>query len=169
MTQAVISWGHPDERMYQQWLDVIDNDSTPQDIVNRLASIALDSQVPEVVVNHAIKEAEEHDWRRFIYSVLKADARLINLQKELQEGPKLLTSIAEKIVGNSAKAMETLVCLVELASRAKEDDSSLPLLPARYHVFARAIEGAYLGMMPDMKLYLERHEFKKYRARIMLF
>lgn len=160
LTQAVISWGHPDERMYQQWLDVIDNDSTPQDIVNRLASIALDSQVPEVVVNHAIKEAEEHDWRRFIYSVLKADARLINLQKELQEGPKLLTSIAEKIVGNSAKAMETLVCLVELASRAKEDDSSLPLLPARYHVFARAIEGAYLGMMPDMKLYLERHEFK---------
>ena len=68
MTQAVISWGHPDERTYQQWLDVIDNDST-QDIVNRLASIALDSQVPEVVVNHAIKEAEA-DWRRFIYSVL---------------------------------------------------------------------------------------------------
>src|SRR5690606_15188714 len=48
-----------------------------------------------------------------------------------------------------------LTVFVDLAVRAKEHDGDLPLLPARYHLFVRAIEGAYISFLPKPKLHLE--------------
>ena len=80
------------------------------------------------------------------------------LQHELQKGPKQLFEIAQKIMKDVLNPEESLVALVDLASQAKADDFSLPLLPARYHVFIRAIEGAYLSLSRHKKLFLERRE-----------
>ena len=54
--------------------------------------------------------------------------------------------------------------MVELAVRARPDGDSLPLLPARYHVFARALEGAFACLNSKAHsnekphIYLNRHE-----------
>ncbi|MCB0032282.1 MAG: hypothetical protein KDE28_30440, partial [Anaerolineales bacterium] len=53
---------------------------------------------------------------------------------------------------------------VNLAVQAKSDDENLPLLPARYHVFARALEGAFVCFNAakhshgGIHLFLNRHE-----------
>ncbi|NLJ39992.1 MAG: DEAD/DEAH box helicase, partial [Clostridiales bacterium] len=159
MTHSVISWGKPDITLYSCWLDILVGGS-PKDIIDELAAVALEKDVPEIVVEHAREEANRGDYRFFIHYVLRGDTRLLNLQKELQGGPRLLAAIAEDVIGNIENSTEILVALVELASRAKADESSLPLLPARYHVFVRAIEGAYIGLLPDRKIYLEKHESK---------
>jgi hypothetical protein len=54
-----------------------------------------------------------------------------------------------------------VVSLVNLANQAKTDKDHQPLLPARYHVFVRAIEGAYVLLGQNKSLYLERHEVIK--------
>src|SRR5690606_28065530 len=56
---------------------------------------------------------------------------------------------------NSQK-LEVLVEIVNLCAMAKEDVNSLPLLPARYHVFAKALEGAYVSLYQKRRLFLDR-------------
>lgn len=79
----------------------------------------------------------------FLYGVLRGDRRLRRLHDLLGEGPCALDVIARDIFPNDADPTESLVTLVDLAVRARPDPASLSLLPARYHVFARALEGAF--------------------------
>ena len=101
-----------------------------------------------------------------LYALLRGDQRLQSLQKMLREQPTLLTTAAIQLFPTEFidDAEATTVKLVDLAVRACPDGESLPLLPARYHVFARALEGAFACLNssahPDKKprIYLNRHE-----------
>lgn len=44
---------------------------------------------------------------------------------------------------------------------AKEDQESMPLLPARYHVFVKALEGAYVSLYKKRLLFLDRRKSYK--------
>ena len=52
-----------------------------------------------------------------------------------------------------------MTIFVELAVRAKNHDSDLPLLPARYHVFVRAIEGGYISFLPNPTIHLDPKKY----------
>ncbi len=66
-----------------------------------------------------------------------------NLQSRLAEDPCFLSDLASDIFPDTEDPEERLINLVNLAVRAKANADSLSLLPARYHVFARALEGAF--------------------------
>lgn len=51
------------------------------------------------------------------------------------------------------------MALVYLANKAKLDIDGQPLLPARYHLFIRAVEGGYVSLLPEKRLYMERREW----------
>jgi len=66
-----------------------------------------------------------------------------------------------------AYATDTIISLVRLAVRARPESDALSLLPARYHIFARALEGAFLCLNQSHpahadeghpRLFLNRHE-----------
>jgi hypothetical protein len=100
-----------------------------------------------------------------LYDLLKDDLNVIKLQEILQRKPRLLSDLAKEFfqdenISNSER-LDALVEIVNLCAMAKEDDNSLPLLPARYHVFAKALEGAYVALYKKRRLFLDRK--KTYR------
>ena len=54
------------------------------------------------------------------------------------------------------KRIRTLSKFIELLIRAKDPLLDVPLLSARYHLFLRSIEGAFVSYFPHKRLFLER-------------
>nr|MBP8949687.1 DEAD/DEAH box helicase [Promineifilum sp.] len=100
-----------------------------------------------------------------LYALLAGDERLRRLRDALAE-PRLLTDVAPLVFDElpPAAAREATVHLVDAAVRARAAGDDAPLLPARYHVFARATEGAFACLNesghnpPGPRLWLNRHE-----------
>jgi ATP-dependent helicase YprA (DUF1998 family) len=76
-------------------------------------------------------------------AVLARDARVLRLQRALEQGALDLQAATNTAYGPSGQA-EWLVDLVELAVAARQDEGDAPLIPARYHFFLRGLEGAYV-------------------------
>jgi ATP-dependent helicase YprA (DUF1998 family) len=127
----------------------------PPRAVDALAEAAMRHGVPPALVQTARQgaaqakgqkdnqESNQEGVARFLYHFLRGDARLRALQDRLAEAPCFLGELASDLFPGRDDANECLVNLVNLAARAKPTGHSLSLLPARYHVFARALEGAF--------------------------
>ncbi len=83
---------------------------------------------------------------RFLYELLSGDANIHDIRRELQKGPLLLDEVARRVFRalDLEAAQQALANLVSVAILAREREDTLPLLPARYHLFARALEGAFV-------------------------
>jgi ATP-dependent helicase YprA (DUF1998 family) len=107
---------------------------------------------------------EDQKLSCYLYFLLKDCRPLQLLHQKLRSSPSLLSEIASNIFPDDELAGDKLVALVNLAVRARRDPESAPLLPARYHVFIRALEGAYVclnteGHRPDQpRIFLNRRE-----------
>lgn len=97
-----------------------------------------------------------------VFYALQKDANLYKLRSFLSRKAELLSDAAEHIFSDTpykqSEKLEALVTLIKLSSGVRERENDLPLLPARYHVFARALEGAFISYFPDTKVYLDRHK-----------
>lgn len=127
------------------------------------------SGVPIEVYRKA-KEQSTGDggFARGLFFILRGDQRLHLLRERLQSGPQDFRSLAKEIFPalDTEDAYEALNALVSVAIVAREDSTSAPLLPARYHVFARALEGAFVCLntahaahskQKKPRLFLQRH------------
>lgn len=149
-------WGKGTADLYRE---LEKNANTPQTI----AGIAQKHHVPSSIVDHITREKESHTA---LYRLLQGDERLQFLQRLLRERPALLTTIAGEIFPELEQkgAEDAIIQLINLAVQARPDGDSLPLLPARYHVFARALEGAFACLNTEAhadnnpRIYLNRHE-----------
>ncbi|EET87546.1 DEAD/DEAH box helicase domain protein [Clostridium carboxidivorans P7] len=99
---------------------------------------------------------------RALYEILKDDENLIALQKELGQQTQSVDKVVDLVFKRDAveyrKKEEGLISLIDIASKAKADKESKALLPARYHLFVRALEGMYASFYPHKEVYLERRE-----------
>ena len=142
----------------------------PLDVFNKqiVEDICKKHHVPNEVVHDAIQGvlsvSEEQIASRFLYFLLKDSYHLHFLQKTLLSSPAFLSTIASEVFPDDEQAGEKVVALVDLAVRARSDVDSAPLLPARYHVFIRALEGAFIclnaeGHKPGQpRIFLNRRE-----------
>lgn len=100
--------------------------------------------------------------RDFVFDELKQDANLNKMRLFLSGESRLVSEVAEYVFSHTNLSQreknEALVTLIDLASSVKEREGDLPLLPARYHVFVRALEGAFISFYPEKKLFLDRHK-----------
>lgn len=97
--------------------------------------------------------------RDIIYELLAQDRRLHALRKNLSE-VHLLIDLANEIFPElvQQEAIERLIALIDIATLIN-DEARPKLLPAKYHTFFRALEGAYLEVHPCEKLHLfPKHE-----------
>lgn len=158
-------WGAGSAVLYNALVGCIGQE--PSD-ARALAEEARAHGVPEREVAEALARAERapHDERAhvFLYALLEGDARLHALREALGQ-PQELTRLAEDGTVGLAEP-QAIVDLVRLAAAARARDEDLPLLPARYHVFARALEGAFICLNEDHpahreegkpRLFLHRH------------
>ncbi|NLG80161.1 MAG: DEAD/DEAH box helicase [Firmicutes bacterium] len=155
-------WGAPHPDLYRTWKNIVDDvedDRKLPELRRTGLELGVLSQVAARAEEAARSRGETAGWRVFLYEVLKGDERLQRLQEGLESGPRFLTELAPAILGDAQDSIESLVALVDLANQARAGEESRPLLPARYHVFASAIEGAYVSLAPAdnrRRLFLER-------------
>lgn len=118
---------------------------------------------------------------RWLFDVLKHDQVLAVFRRRLEEASLVwLQELATSAfpLAEPAQAIAYAHAFLTLAVQAKAGPDDLPLLPARYHLFARSIEGAFVApgawqLDEQASLSLERTERirlgeKDYRAYEML-
>ena len=131
--------------------------------VASLAALAQEHAVPASVVTQALSAAQSvrrdddgqaEATNRFLYQVLQGDRRLHRLRGRLEE-PVRLRQLATELT-DAGEPDDTIVHLVRLAVRARPHPEAVSLLPARYHVFVRALEGAFVCLNHDHPAHKEQ-------------
>lgn len=154
--QGEMQW-LPSPDIYRRWQTIVDEDLEFETARKRLIDTGATAGIPET----SLKEMRNPKWTAtgpLLYEGLKGDARLLKLRTLLTDKPAYVRDLAQELFGESDRAYDTLVDLVDLAARARPANDDAPLIPARYHLFVRAVEGAYLALHPSRPLYLERQE-----------
>lgn len=162
------TWGKPHLKLYSMLAEMLRRAKARGETVDLklLASIAETEGVPHGVVKQTQEFALEDASlaiQRFLYRLLKGDEHLRGLRTTLQDEPKTLgqslaTVFAPEEVGTQESAKQALIDLVDLAVQAKAEQDDQPLLPARYHLFVKALEGAFVSLYPEKQLFLEHKE-----------
>ncbi len=96
-------------------------------------------------------------------SMLRSERHVAGLQESLASGAVDAIEVARRLFGDSAGHDQHLVALVDVCSRIRSPATRAPLVPARYHYFVRALEGAFVCCSPEHpdgqpRLRLNRHE-----------
>jgi len=90
--------------------------------------------------------------------ILQDDGRATALRRLITGNPLEVQKVAEQIFDDlpPGEQVPALAELVELLLQAKEPESGAPLLSARYHLFLRSLEGAFVSLWPEKKVFLDR-------------
>jgi len=98
------------------------------------------------------------NWTKKVGYILQRDHRSTKLYRLITAEPKHVHELANDIFPELPKGerIRALSELVELLTQAKEPFSGASLLSARYHLFLRSLEGAFVSYFPYKRLFLER-------------
>jgi len=98
---------------------------------------------------------------------LHTEKTIVSLRETLAEGPLDAFALADRLWPGDPRAGDKLQALVTLGSSVT-DASGNPVLSARYHMFVRATEGAYVSFGDDEPtVLLGRHEIDPTTGRAM--
>jgi len=144
-------WGAGTSAAYQELTGLVENRPLKQDemlvYLSRFDAIFQKHKLP-VPLQNANKEAKKEPvaaLQRYLYEILRGDKNVHAVLNSLKEkNARQLDDLAKDVFPDIADSSEALINLVALSVFARADSESLPLLPARYHVFARALEGAFV-------------------------
>lgn len=136
-----------------KWAEYLENDRKP-DIAFFQNSLN-EEGIPKDLIHQW--ESDSHgSYNEFLYYVLKSDSSILALQQYLQknETPYFL-DVVDHLYPNDPKGKEIAESLIALAVQAKSGGSDYPLIPARYHFFIRALEGAFIAFTSSPTLFTE--------------
>ncbi len=156
-------WGRGDPGLYNDLSQLFENQPHSPPSTGAIAKSCQRHGLPGKVVTD-VQGAESAP--QALYEILRGESRLRRLQSDLEQEPYFLTESAQKLFPDleAGAATESTIQLINLAVQARSDNDSLPLIPARYHLFARALEGAFACFHGDghtdrkFRLFLSRHE-----------
>lgn len=104
-------------------------------------------------IAEALRHVETGGIAKFLWSVFHTNSHLAQLRVMMRETPLELNEAGRELFGEENPPQDTeeeaaradAVCrLVEIGAMARQTPDSVPLLPARYHLFARSPQGAWL-------------------------
>lgn len=108
-----------------------------------------------------------------LFPLLREEERFAELRRRLNEKPRLLGSLASEVfpeVRDVTTAETLLTDMVRLGNSVRPSSSAEALLPARYHLFARALEGAFVCLSrhgeEGPRLFLERQDHCECGCRV---
>jgi hypothetical protein len=90
--------------------------------------------------------------------LLRADGRARRLMQLIRASPAEVQELVDDLFADvpRERRVAALQTLVNLLVRAEDPDADAPLLTARYHLFLRSLEGAYVSYRPAKKVFLDR-------------
>jgi ATP-dependent helicase YprA (DUF1998 family) len=91
-------------------------------------------------------------------SSLGAEERISRAERLLAEGPRSVADVARELFGDDPDAVRWTGDVIALGASVRRRNGA-PLIPARYHLWARATEGAFTCLSPSgPHVHLTRHE-----------
>lgn len=151
-------WGQPDPDLYHVLNEHIFGTKDDELLnfsflqANKLKEILQKNNVPDKVIDEAIaftRARSTYFIQRFLFAILKGDQRIRTILEFGQTKPQYLQDIAQKVFEDSEVPIQNFIHLIDLAVMAKKEPNEPPVLPARYHIFARALEGAFVCLNVD--------------------
>lgn len=133
------AWGNGSSAMYAELRKAVFEAGNPA--VEQLAEIAKLHGVPNPVVGTAVADARKYQYGEqchvFLYRLMEGVSDVRQLREQLSQ--------KRAIELHEVQGMEEhrVVDLVALGAYAHEAGNPIPLIPARYHIMARAISGIY--------------------------
>jgi len=109
----------------------------------------------------SIRTMESDEAEKWLYEKLSIDTRITNTLRMLETKPRSLRDVAEYVFADCTNPVDRLraqITLIELGAKARPDTESSALIPARYHLFVRALEGVYVALYPRKKAFLDRRK-----------
>ena len=106
-------------------------------------------------------DMDEADKGAYLYKALSSDLRLFRVYDALKSKPKRIEDVASSVFDDLPESSEresALIDLIELAAAAKKSEYESALLPARYHLFVKSLEGMFAQYYPRKAVYLDRKE-----------
>ena len=121
-------------------------------------SIETRSGLAELAVKLGMALSDNEELPKSVGRLLQHDRRATALRYLITDHPAKVQEIADQVFGDSPeeKRLSALSELVELLLQAKDPDSDASLLSARYHLFLRSLEGAFVSYWPHKKVFLDR-------------
>lgn len=163
------TWGKGSPEMYSQLADAVEaTDQSEEQILHHLQQIVKKFPLPAEIIRAADQRVAGQTGlllQTYLYMILKGDENIHLLLETLRDKPSLLHNVSHQVFPGASDPDEALVDLVALAVMARVSDEEMPLLPARYHVFARALEGAFICLnkkdhpADKPRLFLHRQKF----------
>lgn len=96
-----------------------------------------------------------------LYDTLIQDYYVNKLKIVIENKTKLIEEVIVDVYGAvNNENIDAFLAMVDLAAKAKKEDNSDVLLPARYHTFSKAIEGGFVRLYPTKKVFLNRKEYE---------
>lgn len=148
--------------------DIFDEHFEVSDIVTsqRVKRVYEDDLVRGLITDYEsfkrqVTNMEESEAGRYLYDELIKDIRIIDIFKNLEQKPKDINDVAQAVFSDyedESMKIKGLILLIELGVRAKKNKDTAALLPARYHLFIRALEGVYVSLYPQRQVFLDRKE-----------
>ncbi|MCX7731751.1 MAG: DEAD/DEAH box helicase [candidate division WOR-3 bacterium] len=116
------------------------------------------SRLAEIASRVGVQLSENEKWERAVGRILETDGRSTKLRLMLTGNPVEVPHLANELFPNQPKEerISALTQLVELLIKAKNPESGDPILSARYHIFLRSLEGAFVSLWPENKVFLDR-------------
>jgi hypothetical protein len=131
-----------------------------RDLFNLIEEYEGESLVDEINKRKIYDPIEKKkDTNEIIYDSLKQDHYVNILKQIIEKKTMLIQDVIKQLFGEYTESTkDAFLAMVDIAAKAKKEDNSEVLLPARYHVFSKSIEGAFLKLYPNKELYLNRKE-----------
>jgi len=127
------------QNIYSTIQKMIEKDSTVDDISKAISAI-----------NPGIGEGQ--NLPTLLYKFIHSDILYYEIKNRLSSGAKSVTGLAEEL---DIKVRD-LVSFIFVASKARKDE--VALFDARYHMFIRMLEGAYITLSPNKRLFIEPYK-----------
>lgn len=116
------------------------------------------SAIQKAASKLGIQPLASADVAKTVGHVLKHDKRVTALRRLALEGPKEVEEVASNTFEDvsSKKRTAALSQLVGLLLRTEDPTSGAPLFSARFHLFLKSLEGAFVSYFPEKRVFLDR-------------
>lgn len=114
-----------------------------------------------ISLKEKIKGKSESEKGRILFDELSKDLRLFSVYEFLGSKPQKIEDVAGVVfedIDGTKNQESALINLIELAAAAKPSEDESALLPARYHLFVKSLEGMFAQYYPRKTVYLDRKE-----------
>lgn len=124
----------------------------------QLEDINANSRISEIAGKYGVRLQAHLDLRKTVGALLLKDTRASELRHNINGKPTKVRDLAELIFKDLPEngRISALSNLVQILVQSKDPTTNAPLLSARYHLFLRSLEGAFVSYWPEKKVFLER-------------